>query len=273
MVDERGALRRRLAAAAVLLPAAVLWALLAPLGVFAAVGAALLLLAAWEWMTLSGLESGYSRCIGLVLALVLMAVGWRIIIHCPVAVTALLIAFCGFWMLEMLELRRAKMASPGPLILLQGAFVLLPAWFAFVALRHAEDGPELALALLAVVWAADAGAYFAGRRWGRRRLAPRLSPGKSWEGFAGGLVAAVVAALVAGLWCATPVAVLVPVAVVAALVSVVGDLAESRLKRAAGTKDSGRLIPGHGGILDRLDSLCAAAPFFVLGIQMAGVTR
>jgi len=142
-----------------------------------------------------------------------------------------------------------------------------------VALRRGADGPELVLALLAIIWAADAGAYFAGRQWGRRKLAPRISPGKSWEGLTGGLLGGVVAALIASLWCQTSVTVLVPLAVVTVVFSVLGDLLESRLKRAAGAKDSGRIIPGHGGLLDRIDSLCAAAPIFALGVQVASMSR
>lgn len=272
MTEQAGALQRRLVAAAVLLPAAVLWALLAPLTVFAVIGAIVLLIGAWEWAALSGLSNDYSRGSFLLIALALMALAWWAL-YSPAITTILLFVFLAFWLAVGLELGRGRIAAPRAFFVLQGLWVLVPAWFAIVALRRGADGPELVLALLAIVWAADAGAYFVGRRWGRRKLVPRISPGKSWEGLAGGLLGGVVAALIASLWCATPVAVLVPLAVVVVVFSVLGDLLESRLKRAAGAKDSGRIIPGHGGLLDRIDSLCAAAPIFALGIQVASMSR
>jgi phosphatidate cytidylyltransferase len=272
MTEQAGVLQRRLIAAAVLVPAAVVWALFAPLAVFAAIGAVLLLIGAWEWAALSGLSSDYSRGGFLLIALVLMALSWWAL-YSPAITTILLFVFLAFWLAAGLELGRGRIAASRPFFLLHGLWVLVPAWFAFVALRLGPDGPELVLALLAIVWAADAGAYFAGRQWGRRKLAPRISPGKSWEGLAGGLVGGVVAALIASLWCKTAVTVLVPLAVVTVVFSVLGDLLESRLKRAAGAKDSGRIIPGHGGLLDRIDSLCAAAPIFALGIQVASMSR
>lgn len=272
MTEQSGALKRRLAAAAVLLPAAVVWALLAPLSVFAAVGAALLLIGAWEWAGLSGVSGIYARITCLLAVSALMALGWWAL-YWPQATTILLIVFSAFWVVSAIELGSGKIAASRTVFLVQGVWVMVPAWFAFVAVRRGADGPALVLALLAIVWAADAGAYFAGRRWGRRRLAPRISPGKSWEGLAGGVIAGVAAALVASLWCDTSIAVLVPLAVAVVLFSVLGDLLESRLKRAAGAKDSGRIIPGHGGLLDRIDSLCAAAPIFALGLQVAGMAR
>ena len=117
------------------------------------------------------------------------------------------------------------------------------------------------------MWAADTGAYFVGSRFGKHKLAPRISPGKSWEGFAGGLAASALAAVAAVpllqlQWPQLPALVALVLATVA--ISVVGDLFESLLKRHAGMKDSADLIPGHGGILDRIDSLLAALPVFVV---------
>jgi phosphatidate cytidylyltransferase len=132
----------------------------------------------------------------------------------------------------------------------------------------AARGPLWLLFALLLIWAADSGAYFAGVRFGRRKLAPRISPGKSWEGLFGGLAAAMLlsAAMLHWLglgWAQLPELLLLTVVIV--LVSVVGDLFESLLKRHAGAKDSSQLIPGHGGVLDRIDSLLAALPVFVLG--------
>lgn len=149
-----------------------------------------------------------------------------------------------------------------------GVFVVIPAWCALMAIhRYPEDGPGLVLVLMVMIWMADIGAYFAGRRFGQRKLASRVSPGKSWEGVAGGAVAALAAAglyLIFVPW--APVLAFVGLAAVTVVVSVMGDLTESLFKRISGNKDSGSLLPGHGGVLDRIDSLTAAAPFFALGL-------
>jgi phosphatidate cytidylyltransferase len=125
-----------------------------------------------------------------------------------------------------------------------------------------------------LVWAADTGAYFVGVRMGKHKMAPRISPNKSWEGFWGGLAGASLVAVFAvkllGLgWDDLPV--LVFLTIIAAMMSVAGDLFESLLKRHSGHKDSGRLIPGHGGMLDRLDSLLAALPVFMVGKLWLGL--
>jgi phosphatidate cytidylyltransferase len=125
--------------------------------------------------------------------------------------------------------------------------------------------PLAVLLVLVLVWIADSAAYFVGRAWGRRKLAPTVSPGKTWEGVAGGLVGAVLYAIIIalftdrGAWLA-----LVATAILLGMVSIVGDLFESAAKRQAGVKDSGSLLPGHGGILDRIDSATAALPLAAL---------
>ncbi|MGH8161559.1 MAG: phosphatidate cytidylyltransferase, partial [Gammaproteobacteria bacterium] len=265
----QGSLKRRLLAAAVLLPAAILWVLFAPLPVYAGIAALLVFAAAWEWAALAGVTDDAGRAVYLFAALVLMGLGWWV--HGDsTLVRGLLIAFALFWVLTAVDL-----CFPPPVgsashtaRLIQGLLVLAPAWFGFLVLRAEPNGTRLVIAFLAIVWAADASAYFTGRAWGLHRMAPNISPGKSWEGLAGGIVGGAIAGVIASLWCPVPIYTLVPLAVGTTLFSVVGDLAESRLKRAAGAKDSGRLIPGHGGLLDRIDSLCAAAPAFVLGFQL-----
>ena len=152
------------------------------------------------------------------------------------------------------------------LVVLEGALV------AIVALQ--ARSPVLALAAMAIVWIADTAAYFTGRRFGRHKLAPRISPGKTWEGVAGALAAVVVYALLlvplarrAGFEArvdAASIAAWVLLASALVALSIVGDLHESLLKRRAGVKDSGTLLPGHGGVLDRIDALLAAMPAVAL---------
>jgi phosphatidate cytidylyltransferase len=161
-----------------------------------------------------------------------------------------------------------------------GLLVLIPAW---VGLNHLRTGGfqfgDLAdnrlaiLYIFLVVWVADIGAYFAGRAFGKAKLAPRVSPGKSWAGVWGGLAAVALLAVVASLLAAaTPVqmALLIVATLVTGFVSVLGDLLESMLKRFRGIKDSSQLLPGHGGIMDRIDSLTAAIPVFALIITLLG---
>jgi phosphatidate cytidylyltransferase len=159
------------------------------------------------------------------------------------------------------------------IILLCGVPVLVPTFVALsrvqVSTRGFARGPEMVLWMLLLVFAADIGAYFAGRSLGRRKLAPRVSPGKTWEGAVGGLVAVALVALVGTLH--FPVAGGVAFGCAVGIFSVIGDLTESMFKRAAGLKDSGTLLPGHGGILDRIDSVTAAAPLYALGLLGAGV--
>ena len=158
-----------------------------------------------------------------------------------------------------------------------GWMVIVPAWAGMVYVHgSAQDGPSRVLLILLVVWAADIGAYFAGRRFGVRRLAARTSPGKTVEGAAGGLAAVVVLGIAAGLWLDLPMAhvtLLALVCLVAGALSVLGDLVESLIKRKSGVKDSGNLLPGHGGVLDRIDSLTAAAPAFAVGFDLFGAVR
>lgn len=260
-------LRTRLLAAAVMIPAAVLWAWLAPPMVFAVVAALVVLAAAWEWAGLAGTTSLPARLAWLVLILGFLVLAWwgaRWQLH---GSWPLLAVFALFWALMAAHLKWGGARNSRSGLLLQGVWVLVPAFFALLLIRQQAGGTGLIFALLVVVWGADAGAYFAGRAFGRHKLAPRISPGKTWEGLLGGLLLAAVAGALASLWCAVPVQGLVPLAVATAAFSVVGDLVESRLKRAADAKDSGHLIPGHGGVLDRVDSLGAAAPVFALGLE------
>jgi phosphatidate cytidylyltransferase len=153
-----------------------------------------------------------------------------------------------------------------------GPLALLPAWLVLVAVHTREpQGPVLALLVLALVWAADVGAYATGRTLGRVKLAPKVSPGKTWEGVSGGVLFALIVAWAASPWLGLPVLALLAIAAVTALVSVVGDLTVSMLKRNVGLKDSGRLLPGHGGVMDRIDGLIAAVPVYAAGLRLAGL--
>ena len=183
------------------------------------------------------------------------------------------IAVCGaatlFWVLAAPPWLASRWKPAAPIVLaITGWLVLIGAWVALVQLQ--ARSPWLVLAAMALVWIADIAAYFAGRAFGRRRLAPEISPGKTWEGVHGALAAVAVYALALlplagragyrGEITAVAALAWVGFALALAVLSVAGDLYESLLKRQAGVKDSGSLLPGHGGVLDRIDALLAAMP-------------
>ncbi|TLY54430.1 MAG: phosphatidate cytidylyltransferase [Gammaproteobacteria bacterium] len=155
-----------------------------------------------------------------------------------------------------------------------GVLALVPAWLAMVRLRRAEpQGAEWVLFAFVLVWVADIGAFFFGRRFGRVRLAPEVSPGKTWEGVLGGIGLSALVAVGGSLWFRVPLLMFLPLCVTAVGFSIIGDLTESLLKRFAGMKDSGSVFPGHGGVMDRIDSLTGAAPVLLLGLTLLGVVR
>ena len=154
-----------------------------------------------------------------------------------------------------------------------GLLILLPAWQGLILLKQWPQANALIIAVMVLVWGADIGAYFSGKTFGKRKLAPKVSPGKSWEGLYGGLAASLLITLLVGLqqgWSAGGLLLALAGAAVVVLISVVGDLTESMFKRQSGIKDSSNLLPGHGGVLDRIDSLTAAIPLFAALLWLAG---
>jgi phosphatidate cytidylyltransferase len=190
----------------------------------------------------------------------------------PVATSVILGVALVFWLLAFFAVLSYPRQFAMTTVAVAGFIVLVPSWLLLAQLHGtAPLGRGLAMTVLAIVWAADVGAYTFGRLFGRVKLAPAVSPGKTWEGVTGGVAAAAAAALGAALLLKLPAGALVAIGVATALVSVVGDLTVSVFKRNVGLKDSGTLLPGHGGVLDRIDSLTAAVPVFVLGIRAAGI--
>jgi len=270
---------QRIVTAAILAPLVVLIVLLSPDGLFGGIVAAIFLGAAWEWTQLAGTRAPLWRGATLLVLAVLFAVLWRL--RSPPLWSLLLVAGVAWWLLACVWLRHfAYAAAPTPehrnLKLLAGAFVTVPAWVALAQIHDDSraQGPYWTLLALLIVWAADIGAYFSGRLFGRRKLAPQISPGKTWAGAYGALAAGVLVMLAGGWLLGVRGAHLVGLALLALAVvaaSIVGDLLESLMKRHAQVKDSGALIPGHGGLLDRLDSVFAALPVFALGKLLLGL--
>lgn len=258
-------LRARIITALCLLPLVLAAIYLLPLTGFALVFLAVVAIAAHEWAALAGWSAQGAR-IGYVVALApLAALVWWV----PQLREPLLAAAAAFWLLAMgvvLTYPRSGRWLTRPVLAASGWLALLAAWTALLVVRDRPAGAHWLVWLFLLVWTADIGAYFAGRRFGRRKLAPEVSPGKTWEGLAGGaaLALAVTALLLAGAGAWQPA--WLPVIGLLVVVSVFGDLFESVLKRHRGVKDSGVLLPGHGGALDRVDSLLAALPFFALAL-------
>lgn len=229
---------------------------------------AVILTAAWEWAGLLSLagpvaRGGYTMLVAGLIGLVF------IVLTTPWALEGVLLAALVWWLAAPAWLRLYPTPVPASVAWLVGILVLVPAWVALDFLYRAE--PALLLFMLIIVWAADIGAYFSGKSFGRVKLAPSISPGKTWEGVIGGLLLVLALVLLRGFWAGDNLAVLVPFCVAVALLSIVGDLTVSIFKRNAGVKDSGTLFPGHGGLLDRIDSVTAASPLFALGVIWFGV--
>lgn len=220
--------------------------------------------AAWEWGGFMGLPGPGPRAAYVALTAGLMWLGLRFV---PASLAAEQVAATGlvWWLTALILILRFPVAFARPVVLGSGLMVLLPAFISLAALLEArEHGRGMLLLALAIVWAADVGAYFAGRSLGRVKLAPRVSPGKTWEGAIGGLLCAAATAAVGAILLGQPVVPALPLGMSVAGISIVGDLTVSMFKRNAGLKDSGNLFPGHGGVLDRVDSVTAAAPLFLL---------
>lgn len=255
-------LAQRVRTAVVLVAVLLLILFAAPFPVALAVATLVVALGAWEWSALAGLKSLSGR-IGFVVAVLAII---AVLAGSGGASAPLILATGVAWWCMALFI---VLAAPGRLPLwfglAAGVLVLVPAWTAFAVLLAAgEDGPALLLLGLVIVFAADIGAYFTGRRLGHVKLAPRVSPGKTWEGLVGGLACAVAVAGLGGFLLVLPLRVMLPLGAVVAAFSVVGDLTESLFKRGAGLKDSGHILPGHGGVLDRIDGVVAGLPLFAL---------
>jgi phosphatidate cytidylyltransferase len=268
-------LLQRTLTALVLAPLVILLILLSSTAVFALVVTLAFLAALWEWSQLSGLKSDVWRIGLLIVATLVFALLWWM--RATALTPLLLAAGVAWWLLACLWLRHfAFGAAPTrenlALKLLAGAFVIFPTWMALISIhgRPAHGHWWILLALL-IVWASDIGAYFSGRRFGKRKLAPQISPGKTWAGAYGAMLAGVLVAVIGGWLLDVRDARLVALALLAVVtvaVSIVGDLTESLMKRHAQVKDSGTLLPGHGGLMDRLDSVFAALPVFAAGLLL-----
>ncbi|MCK7592620.1 phosphatidate cytidylyltransferase [Pseudomarimonas salicorniae] len=271
-------MKQRILTALLMLPLAIAAVLWLPTGWFMALVAAVLLLGIWEWARLSGLPKPHQRAVVLLLHAVAMAALARL--AWPEGFPSVVAVGCLWWLAAAVWLGRSQLAgvpNRGNALIksVAGLFMAVPAW-AGAALLHADGdlGPRWMLYALCLVWAADTFAYFTGSRIGGPKLAPSISPNKTWAGFWGGLGGVLIVSVAATPLLGLDFSYALPMLALAAVTfvaSVVGDLFESLIKRHSGAKDSGALIPGHGGVMDRVDSLLAALPVFALGKLWLGL--
>lgn len=263
-------LKQRVITALLLAPVALLVILWLPHEMTAVVFALLVAAGAWEWSAFPGFTRFPARIAYVVgITMCICLVGY--VSAFRQYVDEVLMLACMWWVVALLWVAFFPSQVSRWSAALAGVFVLVPAWIALVDLHSLA--PQLVLFLLLLVVAADVGAYFGGRRFGKHKLAPRVSPGKTWEGVIGGLVAAGFMAAVGVYWFQVRTAPFAALCAVVVIASIVGDLTESLFKRHAGLKDSGSLLPGHGGVLDRVDSVTAAAPIFLVGLERLGILR
>jgi phosphatidate cytidylyltransferase len=268
-------LLRRVLTALILIPLMAAAVLFSPTPALAMLLGLIVILGAYEFAALAGIANRLGRWAYAAAVALLLAVIWPLLGHDYLTWAIVLLAawWCSVAGYLILSKRPVTAAVGLSLRLLLGAASWLAGcWGALLILHRLQPGgPQLVLSLLVLIWVADSGAYFVGRRVGRHKLAPRVSPGKTMEGLAGAIVGAILCAVLIDRLAIVPEAGLgglLALCLLTTLVSVAGDLWESLLKRRRGVKDSGKLLPGHGGVLDRIDSLLAAAPVFAIGITL-----
>lgn len=272
-------MKQRILTGLILAPLAIALILFAPTPLFATITGIAWLLSGWEWTRLIGMESQTQRVVSvLILAVALVGLWfvrgshlWWLVIGLGAV----------WWLIALIWLRRFSFgASPTRanrnLKLGAGLLVVVPAWTGLIQIHGDPNlGHAWALFALMLVWAADTFAYFSGRLFGKNKLAPRVSPGKTIEGVWGALIGTGIVAAIGGWWLAErdwALALLIGLALLTVIFSVIGDLFESLMKRQANVKDSGALFPGHGGLLDRLDGVFAAMPLFAIGKILIDLT-
>ena len=273
-------LKQRVITAAILIPLVVLAVLNTSTDTIKYILATLVLLAAWEWFEVIGLKRAAEKVVAFS-SLIASTLLVDYYFSDSTVISAAAVLWLSFAVFVMMFANRALPSSISRffthrLLASLLAIATLVIFFHTSILLHQipEVGPRLMLFVMVAVWLADTGGYFAGKRWGKHRLAVMISPNKTWQGVAGAIVLVVIGALLAYIALLNgplSLAEWLVLIVITALFSIIGDLIESVFKRSHDVKDSGNLLPGHGGVLDRIDSLLAAVPVFVIGIYLMGV--
>jgi phosphatidate cytidylyltransferase len=264
-------LRKRVLTAVVLAVALLVVLLALPAVATVVVITTIVLLGAWEWSAFLQLPSAALRAAYVGLVGLLLFGAWSFSVTSAGRDIVMLIALA-WWLIALLWIALAPRRTTGRPV--AGESALVPAWLALIRMRVVlPDGAQWVLFALVLVWVADIGAYFCGRRFGRVRLAPQVSPAKTWEGVFGAMLLSALVAIAGAAWFHLPLGTFLALCLGVVGFSIIGDLTESLLKRYAGVKDSGTLFPGHGGVMDRIDSITGAAPVLFLGLTYLGVAK
>lgn len=275
-------LKHRIITASILAPLFI-WGLLAlPDNYLSLLFAIVIGAGAWEWSRLMGITSLGKRIVYVITVLLVLSVtAWNLGDRSWTINTLVITSLFWCWALyQIIRYERSaehRQTSKAVWInAIIGIVLLVPTWLGLMTLLTGyEQGRLVVLFLFVLIWSADIGAYFSGRQWGKRKLAPNVSPGKSWEGVIGGIILASLMSIAMAVYLNDGIVTIISfllLSIFTASISVAGDLFESIQKRQAGVKDSGNLLPGHGGILDRIDSLTIAAPVFTLGLLLMDMT-
>ena len=269
-------LKARIATAVVLIPIVITLIFFADMIWFSAFLALTVGIGAWEWAGLSKLSDKLKYAYVIISLSILFLIYW--LDNYFIYKSAVLIGSV-YWLIAVVlvifyQKQRNLLPRNSSLLMLVGLLLLVPMWSALVILKsNTETGSVLIMLLMLLIWGADTAAYFAGKKWGKRKLANHVSPGKTWEGTIAGLVVSVVIAIAYVIVSNKNLddgLIFIGLSILTVIGSVFGDLMESIVKREAGQKDSGHILPGHGGVMDRIDSLTAASPIFVCGLVLAG---
>ena len=254
----------------------LLWAFIAlPNAYYALLLALIVALAANEWVAMARLSNVF-RVPFLFIFIVALYLCWQQLANNMEFVHFVLYVACGWWTLGFLILALYNRGNTqilfNPLVRIMLGFILLLPMFVALYFLRVYFGASLLVYLLFLIWIADSGAYFAGKRWGKHKLLPNVSPGKTWQGVMGAMVASLIYSLTYVFFSTSIIGnhygLFILISFVTVVFSIHGDLVESMFKRQVGIKDSGQLLPGHGGMLDRIDSLTAAAPIFITGLLL-----
>ncbi len=267
-------LKLRVITALILAPLVIMGIYFLPDTAFVLFIAGVTILASWEWTRIAGFHAFTNRLL-YVAGIAIVLYGITLYLQEERLSNIFFVIVLLWWVLTLLRLfsYRFRPLQPGvhQITAVLAGFPVLCGAFAAIVLLRQEYGPTSILILLLLVWAADIAAYFTGRKFGRHKLLPSISPGKTFEGIWGALLASLLVGFVASFWYdpqGSKIVALLVISLVTVVFSIVGDLNESLYKRQAGLKDSSNLLPGHGGILDRIDSLTAAAPVYICGLYL-----
>ncbi|MGK0296905.1 MAG: phosphatidate cytidylyltransferase [Gammaproteobacteria bacterium] len=271
-------LKQRVLTALLLVPVMLIGVLYIKTSGLAAFLGVIVSIGAWEWTKFAEIKRVIFRICYVAVVVVALSVSfyfkeepWSIFVT-YIGALWWLIAFAS---IVAVEKKLYTFTKSTLITLFIGLLVLVPAWQSIILIhgRTAGDGPMQLIFLLLLIWTADISAYFTGRKWGNKKLSPTISPGKTWQGAIGGIIACFFLALIFGIKTQLHVydiIIFLTLTSLTVMVSIIGDLFESLMKRRVNLKDSGNLLPGHGGVLDRIDSLSAAAPFFLTTMLLTG---